>query len=401
MKILILCNKSPYPAKEGGPIAMNAIIEGLYQAGHNVKVLAINSNKYGINVQDIPESYRSKTNIETAFVDLSIKPIDAFVNLFSGKSYHVERFISNDFENKLIEILTKDEYDIVQFETLYISPYTDIIRKHSKAKVVLRSHNIEHLIWERVASISRNPFKKIYLKHLSKTLRNYELGMLNQYDGIATITKKDGDTLQKLGCKIPLIDIPFGINISDLKSNPGIEAEFPSLFHLGAMNWMPNEEGIRWFLDEVWPDVNKAFPELKFYLAGRNMPDWITNANLPNVVVKGEVDDAFDFMYSKAIEIVPLFSGSGIRIKIIEGMAAEKAVISTTIGAEGINVESGKNIIIANDPQEFFDAVKRLISDKLLCKTLGENARKLIEKDHDNQKLIERLDKFYQKIISQ
>ncbi len=378
---------------------MNAIIEGLCQAGHSVKVLAINSNKYGIDVKDIPESYRKKTGIETVYIDLSIKPLDAFFNLFTGKSYHVERFISKNFEDKLIEILQKDEYDIVQFETLYISPYIDLIRKYSKAKVVLRSHNIEHLIWERVASISRNPLKKLYLNHLAKTLRNYELGMLNHYDGIATITKKDGETLHGLGCHISLIDIPFGIDLANFKENPGIESDFPSLFHLGAMNWIPNEEGIRWFLDEVWPLVNKEFPNLKFYLAGRNMPGWLTQVTIPNVVVVGEVDDAFDFMYSKAIEIVPLFSGSGIRIKIIEGMAAQKAVISTTIGAEGINVESGKNILIANNPQEFFEAVKQLIPDRQLCETLGKNARKLIEKDHDNQKLINRLEKFYKKII--
>jgi glycosyltransferase involved in cell wall biosynthesis len=399
MKILILCNKSPYPPKEGGPIAMNAIIDGLCQAGHQVKVLAINSNKYSIDVKDIPELYRQKTNIETVYIDLSIKPLDAFLNLFTGKSYHVERFISKNFEKKLIEILEASHYDIVQFEMLHMSPYVDTVRKHSKARIVLRSHNIEHLIWERVASISKNPLKKLYLKHLAKTLRNYELSMLNQYDGIATITKKDGETMRELGCRIPLIDIPFGIDLLTLKDNPGIEAEFPSLFHLGAMNWMPNEEGIKWFLAEVWPMVNKAFPKLKLYLAGRHMPEWIYNTALPNIEVTGEVDDAFDFMYSKAIEIVPLFSGSGIRIKIIEGMAAKRAVVSTSIGAEGINVESGKNIMIANTPDAFVEAIKKLVSDKQLCVTLGENARELIEKDHNNQKLIQRLEKFYQKIM--
>jgi len=401
MKILILCNKSPYPPKEGGPIAMNAIIEGLCQAGHQVKVLAINSNKYSVDVNDIPESYRKKTNIETVYIDLSIKPLDAFINLFTGRSYHIERFISEALQNKLIEILNRDDYDVVQFEMLHMSPYFDIIRKHSKAKIVLRSHNIEHLIWERVASITSNPLKKIYLKHLAKTLKNYELKMMNQYDGIATITKNDGETMRELGCRIPLVDIPFGIDISTLKENPGIEAEFPTLFHLGAMNWMPNEEGIRWFLAEVWPKVTKAFPDLRLYLAGRHMPDWIYNTKIRNIVVTGEVFDAFDFMYSKAIEIVPLFSGSGIRIKIIEGMAAKKAIISTSIGAEGINVESGKNIMIANTPDDFVEAIKTLVNDKQLCIELGENAHKLIEEDHDNSKLIQRLENFYRKIIAE
>ena len=146
MKILLLCNKSPYPPKEGGPIAMNSIIEGLINANNQVKVLAINTNKYFTDIEKIPSDYRKKTNIEAVYIDLSIKPLDAFFNLFTNKSYHVERFITKDFENKLIEILKNEKFDIIQFETLYITPYIKTISKYSKAKIVLRSHNIEHLI---------------------------------------------------------------------------------------------------------------------------------------------------------------------------------------------------------------------------------------------------------------
>lgn len=398
MKILILCNKSPYPPKEGGPIAMNAIIEGLADAGHQVKVLAINSNKYGVDVKNIPESYRIKTGIETVYIDLSIKLADAFLNLFTGKSYHVERFISNAFREKLTGILQNESFDIVQLETLYISPYIETIRKYSDARIVLRAHNIEHLIWERVAAITRNPLKKIYLQHLAKTLRNYELGVLGKFDGIATITGKDGEYFKQMGCQVPMVAIPFGIDIEKIKENPGIVAEFPSLFSIGAMNWMPNEEGIKWFLENVWPLVYRRYPDLKFYIAGRAMPDWLRQTRLPNVVIVGEVDDAFDFMYAKAIEIVPLFSGSGIRIKIIEGMAAGRAIVSTTIGAEGINVEHGENILLADDPESFFNAVSQCVEDESFSKKLGVNARELILKEHSNKVLMQQLVEFYQLI---
>jgi glycosyltransferase involved in cell wall biosynthesis len=400
MKVLFLCNKSPYPPKEGGPIAMNALIEGMADAGHKVKVLAINSNKYGVDVKNIPETYRKKTNIETVYINLAIKPLDAFFNLFTKKSYHVQRFISKDFEKALIRILSKDDYDIVQFETLFITPYIPVIRKHSNALIILRSHNIEHLIWKRVAEITKNPLKKLYLGHIWKTLRDYEVGHLNKYDGIVTITKIDGDFFQSRGCTIPLTDIPFGISLEKFNREQKISTEFPSLFHIGAMNWMPNIEGVKWFLDYVWPKVHQAYPDLKFYLAGREMPDWLTNLKLKNVEVVGEVDDALDFIDSKAIEIVPLFSGSGIRIKIIEGMAMGKAVISTSIGAEGIHVESGKNIMLADNADAFFEAVKKCVEDEKHCKKLGENAMALIRRDHDNEKLIKKLEEFYNSILS-
>jgi hypothetical protein len=191
MKILLLCNKPPYPAVEGGPMAMNSIITGLLEAGHQVKILAVNSKKYNVGIDDIPEDYRLKTGIELIDVDLRVKPLNAFKNLFSKKSYHVERFISKDFTKRLTEVLGSDTYDVVQLETLFMTPYVETIRKHSKALVVLRAHNVEHLIWERIAKGTRFFLKRAYINHLAKTLKNYELSAINQVDGIAAFTRKD------------------------------------------------------------------------------------------------------------------------------------------------------------------------------------------------------------------
>ena len=399
MNILLICNKSPYPPKEGGPIAMNTIVEGLVDSGHKTKILAVNSFKYSVDINSIPDDYKEKTQIEGIFLDLRIKPLDAFLNLFTSKSYHVQRFISKEFEDKVIEILSKNKYDIIQLETLYIAPYIETIRKHSNAKVILRAHNIEHLIWDRITKTTKNPIKKFYLSHLSKTLKKYELESLDKFDGIATITKTDAEFFKKTRTKTPIVDIPFGINLNKFQLSDA-EYEFPSLFHIGSMNWMPNEEGIDWFLKKVWDLVNEKMPDLKFYLAGREMPDWLLNNKKTNVEVVGEVENAQDFINSKAIMIVPLFSGSGIRIKIIEGMALAKTIISTKLGAEGIHYEDNKNILIVNSPEEYVDQIERCIKSKELCETIGVNARKLIEEEYDNKKIIGKLVDFYEKIIS-
>jgi len=398
MRVLLVCNKSPYPPKEGGPIAMNAIVEGLIRAGHSVKILAINTNKYFVDLKNIPESYIKNTRLETIYIDLSINPAEAFKNLFSTKSYHIERFISEDFKQKLSTILQEENFDIVQFESLFVTPYFDTVRQYSDAKVVLRAHNIEHLIWERIARNCKNPIKKIYLGHLYRTLKKYELSIIEQVDGIAAITYEDSEFFAKSSSSTPVIDIPFGINPEQYKL-VNIQPEFPSLFHLGSMNWMPNLEGIRWFLQNVWPHVNREFPDLKFWLAGRMMPDWLIKVGLANVEVVGEVDDASEFMQSKMVMIVPLFSGSGIRIKIIEGMALQRPIISTSIGAEGIRYNNGKDIIIADSVEEFINAIRKCVSDQNYCTQIGTNARKLIEEKHNNDKLIERLTEFYKKII--
>ncbi len=401
MNILIISNKSPWPPKEGGPIAMNMIIEGLINEGHKVKVLAVNSFKYNIRPEEIPQEYKEKTGIELIDVDLRIKPLPAFLNLFTGRSYHVERFISKAMRKRLIGILQADDYDVVQFETLFVAPYMETVREYSGAKVVLRAHNIEHRIWSRVAETTQNPLKRWYIRHLARTLRSYEHQVVKQVDGIAAITEKDADYFKHLTSHVSrptsIIAVPFGI---DLDKNPVPESHIGpvTLFSIGAMNWIPNAEGIKWFLHNVWPDLRNEFPYLRFYLAGREMPSWMLRMNIPGVVVVGEVEDAREFMDSHHIMIVPLFSGSGIRIKIIEGMAAGRAVVSTRIGAEGIDYTNGGNILIANAVCEFVDLISLCVTDEKRTGKLGREARKLIETSYDRRRIIRELVTFYKQL---
>lgn len=412
MRILFLCNKSPFPPREGGPMAMNMFIEGLIKAGHQVKVLAINSYKFNISPADIPVRYKEKTGIELIDVNLKLNPLSALTALILKKSYHVSRFISGNFDKRLVSVLQDGHFDIVQLETLFMCPYINTIRQYSTAKIVLRAHNIEHLIWERIASETSNPLKKWYLSQLAHSLRKYEEQAIIQVDGILPITSTDAEyfetCLQKqngndnpeksnssLMKPVRIQEIPFGVDVSDYEY-PDVALEFPSLFSLGSMNWIPNQEGIRWFLDQVWPDIHRQFPHLKYYLAGRAMPVWMQTLNLPNVIVLGEIESASRFLAEKAIMIVPLFSGSGIRIKIIEGMAAGKTVISTTLGAEGIKYTHLSNILIADAPCEFFEMISISVSQPGTSEKVGAAARHLIKTEYKPAILIEKLVSFYE-----
>ena len=400
MKILLLCNKSPFPPREGGPIAMHAIISGLIEAGHQVKVLAANTNKYFTRLEDIPEDYRRKTRIEFIYIDLSLKPLDALANLLAGQSYHVARFFTKEFEHKLTGILREEQFDIIQLETLFMGPYLPLIRKYSDAQVILRAHNIEHLIWERTASACRNPIKRFYLKDLALTLRHYELQLLGEVDGIAAITDIDATYFRKKEPDTPVIAIPFGIDTSTAVMPVYTNEKFPSLFHIGSMNWIPNQESIRWFLEKVWPALFQRHQELNLYLAGREMPDWLLNLNQTGVVIAGEVDDARAFMHDKSVMIAPLLSGSGIRIKIIEGMLEGKAIVSTSIGAEGIEAENGRHLLLADTPEDFIAAIERCISDRTFCHNLGMQAREMLLTTYDNRTIIKKLTGFYAELIA-
>lgn len=375
---------------------MNSIITGLLEAGHQVKILAINSEKFNVKESDIPDEYKRKTGIELIDVDLSIRPLKAFLNLFTKRSYHVERFISDNFKERLIEVLDKEQFDVVQLEMLYMAPYVETIRQHSKAMIVLRAHNVEHKIWERIAKETKFFAKRWYINHLARTLKEYELNALESVDGIAAITRKDAAFFRKY-CSKPIIDIPYGVYPEEFTPKSEIEGK-PKFYHIGSMNWMPNEEGIRWFVDEVLPRTVEKVPDFVYHLAGRSMPEWLTTLKNPHVDVVGEVPDAKEFVANHDVAIVPLLSGSGIRIKIIESMAMGKTVITTRVGAEGILYDEEVNIIIAENKAKMVEAIRAINENPEIAVRIGQAARKLVEETYDNRKIIARLLMFYEQI---
>lgn len=396
MRILQLCYKPPYPTVDGGTMAMNGVTQGLLACGHAVRVLSVCSDKHPVGKQVASSDYAQQTHFQAVHIDLAIHPVDAAVALLCGESYNVKRFYSKEFDRKLAEILDAEEFDVVHVESIFLAPYLATIRRHSKARVVMRAHNIEHRIWQQITRSEKNPLKRWYLKHLALALRHYELEQINLFDGIVCITDNDAEGFRQLGCRKKIASIPFGI---DLKPLPTAEPEPNSLFHIGSMDWLPNQEGIRWFLDKTWPLIHKDMPQLKLYLAGRKMPQELLQLDSEGVEVVGEVYDASDFIASKLINIVPLLSGSGIRIKIIEAMSLGKAVVSTSVGASGIDYADGENILIADTPEAFAAQVRRLVDNPRLCSTLGDNARRLVEEHYSQQAMAKQLISFYETLL--
>jgi glycosyltransferase involved in cell wall biosynthesis len=244
-----------------------------------------------------------------------------------------------------------------------------------------------------VAKLVEAP-KRLYLGILANRMKKYEAGILNKFDSLIPITLEDAEIFRQMGCKIPMHVSPTGLDVKRYKIS-ALPTERHSFFHLGALDWMPNQEAIQWFLAKVWPVVYLKHPEAKFYIAGRNLPYWITELSIPGVIIIGEVASAAHFINSKEIMVVPLLSGSGMRIKIIEGMALGKAIISTSIGAEGINFTSGEDIMIADSPEAFAHAMSELLNGKSLPVKIGKNARRLAERDYDNDRLVKSLIEFY------
>ena len=394
MRILQVCLKPPYPKVDGGCIAMAAMTESLLMANHSVKVICMSTHKHPFEPSKISSEILAKTEMEAVSIDTTLKTLNAFLNLFSTKSYNVERFYSKEFEARLTEILTKTEFDIIHLESIFCTPYLRVIRKLSKAKVVVRAHNIEFKIWEQLTQIAQNPFKKTYLNLLASRLKRYELKVLKSVDGIVSITLDDASELGKLGVEIPKEVIPIGIDVSRIEVK-ALKTDGIHLYHLGAMDWEPNVDGINWFVHDIWPQIEAKLPEVRCSLAGRKMPASLLAYSSKNLKVEGEVLSVVEFVSDKNVAIIPLRSGSGMRVKIVEALAFGKVVITTSLGASGIPFEDGKNILIANTPEEFVDKIAFLHENPERISLISSEARKLAEQEFDLKNLSSKLTYFY------
>jgi len=361
--------------------------------------VALNAKKSHEEISDDDKDLLSKINYRAYQIDINVSVIDVALNLFSKTSFNIDKYYNQVFEKLLIRELRKTAYDIIQFEGLMVSLYLSAVRKHSKAKLIYRAHNIENQIWQRLSEQKSDPFKKSYLKMHAKRIKNYELQQLNNFDAIGVFTSQDKTTLLEYGTKIPIEILPVGLNLDHYKPDYS-KTEVPSLFFLGSLDWLPNREGIEWFLKNFHNDLTDGDLRVHFYVAGNDIPDRFDDYDvLGKIFIQGKVDDALEFMNSKSIMIVPLLSGGGMRVKIVEGMAMQKCIISTSLGAEGINFENGVNIIIANNQEEFYNAIKLCITDEEYCKNIGLNARNLVEGKHDLNKVTNNLVDFYAHIL--
>jgi glycosyltransferase involved in cell wall biosynthesis len=383
MRILQLCKKFPYPLKDGESIAVTYLSKALHDLGCEVTLLSMNTTKHYVDTDRLPEDFNHYKEIHATQLDNSLKTFDAIRNLFSKESFHISRFVCSDFKNKLTELLLTNEYDVVQLETLYLTPYIDVIKAHSNAIITLRAHNIEFEIWERITSNTKYSLKRWYLGYLTGKLKRYELENLNNYDYLIAVSERDLKKFKSLGYKNGAIASPIGLDIRHYNTEYHPPATNDLCF-IGALDWIPNMEGLIWFLTNVWPAVHQKFPDIKLHVAGRNTPPSLFQQEWPNVIIHGEVENGIEFMAQYMAMVVPLFSGSGMRVKILEGMALGKVIITTSMGKEGIHAEDGKHLLEGNTADEFVEKIAQLVLNKVDKAAIGKAARTFVEQHYDH-----------------
>ncbi|WP_026905489.1 glycosyltransferase family 4 protein [Pedobacter glucosidilyticus] len=397
MKVLLLTNRVPFPPHGGYAIVVYNTIKELIDLGGEVTLFSLNTTKHFVKTKEIKDPVFKKIKFVQYKIDNRVKVKDAFLNLFTGESYNLSRFYEKNCASKLAHLLRTQDFDIIQFEGLQVVPYLDIVKAVSKAKIIYRAHNIEHQIWKRLTLQENFFLRKMYFNLLSKRLQKFEFKILNSFNAIITISAVDEHFFKSVGCQSPVHTFPVALDLEkyNVQQNPSLHK---SIGYIGSMDWRPNLEGIDWFLEKVWPSIKQLDAGITFHLAGKNMPKYLEGLNSESFILEGEVDDATAFIARQHVLIVPLLSGSGMRVKIIEAMALGKCIIATSIAAEGIHYQHDVNILIADKADDFYKQILRCFTDKTLISRIGKEAKKLVAKYHNNKMLSKDLLNVYEAI---
>lgn len=370
MRVAFVGHKPAYPKIDGGCVASAAFLQNLVDAKLEVHYIMLSTDKHPFQKEKFPEKIRDHVKLSTVSIETKIKPFKALQNLFSKKSFNVERFYSVEFEKLLKKCINEEAFDAVIFDNVFAARYLSTFQENG-IKTYIRSHNVEFKIWEDFTKSQRHPLKKWYLRKLSRDLKHFEVKTLKAADRILSISSDDLQEFRNNGITTEAIVIPVGIETPDYQHN----YTKSDLFHLGAMNWTPNVEAVNTVIS-ILPEVRSKLPELQFTIAGINADLYYQTDEAKGIVCAGFVPAIEEFIASQGILVTPIKSGSGVRIKVLEMMAYGVPVITTSLGAQGIEDLSG--VVIADTKESLIESVYELANDDKKRTTLGNQAKSVI-----------------------
>ena len=385
MRILFLSQLVPYPADAGPKVRSLHVLEYLASAGHQITLVAFCR----------PTDTQQAIDHLATFCD-EVYTVPIHRSTFQNVKYFVKSviqrspfLIARDFDQNMFDLLrslvNSNDYDAVHADQLWMAPYALATQKYSdkKLKLVLDQHNAVYLVPERMGKNSANPLKKMVLDMEGEKLAEYEISICAQFDQVVWVTDEDRAALARIpngqadlisGPTIPICVDPD--SKLPVKRNP----DSKRVTFLGGLHWPPNAEGLVWFYREVWPQIVAEVPDAVLTVIGKNPPaELAEGADHPNLDILGFVDELDPYLEDTAVFIVPLHSGGGMRVKIVDGWSWGLPIISTTIGAEGIKYSDQTNIVISDTEDEFARNTIELLMDEEKAARIAAEGRKNVE----------------------
>ncbi len=395
MNILFLAPRIPLPADTGGKIRTLNILKQLSQKA-SVTLLAFTfEDQDKTNAQEL-----MKLGITVEMVPMSTDTVLQKITgvLLSRIPYSIRKYASPEMEQKFKELTTNNHYDAIHIDHLHMAHYIS-----SNIPSVLDEHNVEYKILERCVPVERSLMKKLVFQNQTSKMKDFETQALRKFYACTCCSNDDKDILDNLSQKtVPVHSIPNGVDLGFFRTDKtNVQEMENSIVFTGSMDWLPNDDAITYFCDAILPLIWQKDPQIKLYVVGKKPSASVKKLSQsdPRVIVTGRVDDVRPYVERSRIFIVPLRIGGGTRLKILEAMSMRKAIVSTTIGAEGIECQDGLNIALADTPESFAAKIIELSKDPNRVSAMGQKGHELVTQKYDWNIIGEKLITIYKEAI--
>lgn len=394
MKVLFIAPRMPLPADTGGKIRTLNILKQIAKSNKVVLVC------YSFEADDAQyQKELESSGIECHMVPMKDTPVwQKVLNvLFSSAPHSIAKYRTSAMQRKINELLDGGSFDAVHIDHLHMAYYGP--GKRSKILSVLDEHNVEYKILERCSKVEKSWVKKMVYAGQAVKMHLFEAHLAQQFRGVFACSDDDRMILNKItNGMVPIHVVPNGVDTQYFAST-GKQVLEDAMVFTGSMDWLPNDDAITYFCSDILPLIWEENKNIKLYVVGKSPSESVKElaAKDPRVIVTGRVDDVRSYVERAKVFIVPLRIGGGTRLKILEAMAMNKATVSTTIGAEGIDYTDDLNISIADAPAHFARSVVSLIGNAERSRAMGEAGRRLVCEKYDWNVVGKKIKSLYQK----
>ena len=375
MRILWLKTELLHPLDKGGKIRTYNMLKEL-KRNHQITYLTLNDDvaDFGKRFQALEYcdevlcvKHQAREKFTSGFY------AELLTNLASPLPYAIKKYYSPVMYKQIRERVKTGTFDLVVCD--FLAPAANVSFDLG-CPTLLFQHNVEAMIWKRHYEVQTNPVKKAYLYTQWLKMRAFERKMCRRFDSVVAVSSDDREQMRNEYGVESVFEVPTGVDTDFYRPSGNEKPSRHNIVFTGSMDWLPNEDAIAYFTERILPRIKQAVPDVTLTVVGRNPYPSLRELSQrdSSIEVTGRVDDVRPYIERAAAYIVPLRIGGGTRLKIYEAMAMEKAIISTTIGAEGLPLQDGKELLLADTEESFANAVIRVLTDKVLAGELGHRA---------------------------
>ena len=389
-----MTTKSPYPLNEGRALRSYNLI----------KQAAMRHDVHLASFVQTPEEQAGIAHMRTVCSDvrsvdlylgnrLLATLLDVVLELGRAAPLSVVKYDTRAMRRVLKDMLATHQYDVIHIDMLHLGEYLDLF---GDIPTVLMGHNVEAQILERRAQTEGRWWARLYLQYQARKLANYEASAYRRVTRGVAVSRDDAELLTRRCHRDDIDVLPNGVDTSFFEV-PDVPNDPFSLIYVGGFTWFPNLDAIQHFVGNILPLIEARCPQVRLTVVGKcpDSPAVRALAERPNVRFAGLVDDIRPLVGRAAVYIVPLRIGGGTRLKILDALSMKRAIVSTSIGCEGIEVNDHVTIRIADAPQAFADAVIDLFDNPAAGARLGEAGRRLVQHLYEWAVLGDQLDAVY------